>query len=140
MRRRDLLSAIVLTLALPAAASAGEEKKKGGDSKKKKVSGGENYLPVDPVTGTTNKGGGRRGVLSVDCGLQIDDPKLREFADLSMPRLRAAYVQAVQTYAAGLAPGVEPNVDYIAQALQRQTDLLLQRPGAKLLIGAVVAN
>ena len=141
MRRRDLLvlmTALPLTSAPAGAAFAGEEKKGGGTTKKK--SGGENYLPVDAVTATTHKGGGRRGVLSVDCGLQIDDPKLREFADASMPRLRAAYVQAIQTYAAGLAPGAEPDADYIALTLQRQTDLVLKRPGAKFLIGAVIAN
>ena len=137
MRRRDLLATIVLAAAGPVAvhplaARAAEEKKK--------KSGGQAYIPINPVTGTTNKGGGRRGVLSVDCGLQIEDPKLREFAEKSLPRLRAAYVQVVQTYAAGLRPGAEPNTELIVQSLQRQTDLILKRPGARLLIGAVVAN
>ncbi|THD57806.1 hypothetical protein [Phenylobacterium sp.] len=133
MRRRDLLAVLALASIAPARALA-------EDKNKKKKSGGENYIPIDPITGTTNKGGGRRGVLSVDCGLQIDDPKLREYAEQSMPRLRAAYVQSMQTYAAGLAPGAEPNIDFIVQALQRQTDLVLKRPGAKLLMGAVVVN
>jgi hypothetical protein len=133
MRRRDLLTLLVLATAAPARAFA-------EDKNKKKKSGGENYVPIDPITGTTNRGGGRRGVLSVDCGLQIDDPKLREYAEQSMPRLRAAYVQSMQTYAAGLTPGSEPNIEFIVQALQRQTDLVLKRPGAKLLIGAVVVN
>ena len=132
MRRRVFLTLITLALLAPHSVWAAEEKKK--------RSGGEAYLPIDPITGTTNKGGGRRGVLSVDCGLQIEDPKLRAFADASMPRLRAAYVQSVQTYAAGMAPGTEPNVDFLIQTLQRQTDLVLKRPGAKFLIGAVVAN
>ena len=137
MRRRDLLSLILLSTAPPLAAMAAEKKDTG---KAKKKSGGENYLPVVAITGTTNKGGGRRGVMSVDCGLEINDPKLREFADASMPRLRAAYVQAIQTYAAGLAPGAEPDIDFINQTLQRQTDLVLKRPGARFLIGAVVVN
>jgi hypothetical protein len=135
MRRRDLIACLAVAgaavLAAPALAA---------DDKKKKKSGGDDYLPIDPITGTTNKAGGRRGVLSVDCGLQIEDAKLREYADESMPRLRAAYVQVIQIYAAGLPSGSEPNVDFIVQALQRQTDLILKRPGAKLLVGAVVAN
>jgi hypothetical protein len=142
MRRRDLIALIVLAASRPSVGlteeKKGEKKASGGDAKKK--SGGENYIPINPITGTTNKSGGRRGVLSVDCGLQIEDPKLREFADKSMPRLRAAYVQTIQVYAAGMPSGSEPNIDFIVQALQRQTDLLLKRPGAKLLIGAVVAN
>jgi hypothetical protein len=133
MRRRELLILIALAGALPAAAMAADEKAK-------KKSGGENYIPLNPITATTNKAGGRRGVLSVDCGLQIDDPKLREFADQSLPRLRAAYVQAMQIYAAGLPSGSEPNAELIVQELQRQTDMILKRPGAKLLIGAIVAN
>jgi hypothetical protein len=132
MRRRHLLALTVLAAAAPFRVRAGEEEKK--------KSGGANYLPIKPLTGTTNKAGGRRGVLSVDCGLQIEDGKLRDYAEKSMPRLRAAYVQVVQIYAAGLPSGSEPNADFIAQALQRQTDLILKRPGARLLIGAVVAN
>jgi hypothetical protein len=132
MRRRDLLVLCALAALPPSAVFA--------DEKQKKKSGGENYIPLNPITATTNKGGGRRGVLSVDCGLQVDDPKLREFADKSLPRLRAAYVQAMQIYAAGLPPGTEPNADLIVQELQRQTDLILKRPGGKLLIGAIVAN
>jgi hypothetical protein len=133
MRRRDLLPLILLAAALPAAARAAEDKKK-------KKSGGENYIPIDAITGTTHKAGGRRGVLSVDCGLQVDDARLRDYADKSLPRLRAAYVQVVQIYAAGLPSGSEPNVEFIVQALQRQTDLILKRPGARLLVGAVVVN
>ena len=57
-----------------------------------------------------------------------------------MPRLHAAYLQTVLTYAAGLTPGTPPNPLLIAQSLQRQTDLVLGRPGARLLLGAVVSN
>lgn len=135
MRRRDLI-------AIPALFASGftPEFASAADDKKKKLSGGEDYLPVNTITGTTHKAGGRRGVLSVDCGLEIPDAKLRDYADKSLPRLRAAYVQTIEVYAAGMPSGSEPNIDFIVQALQRQTDLILKRPGAKLLIGAVVAN
>ena len=133
MRRRDLIALIAIAPPLGLAGVAW------GEDKKKK-SGGQDYLPVDAITGTTNKAGGRRGVLSVDCGLEIADPKLRDYADKSMPRLRAAYVQTIQVYAAGMPSGSEPNVDFIVRALQRETDQILKRPGAKVLIGAVVAN
>ena len=132
MRRRDLLPLLVLSFAAPIGAQAAEDKKK--------KSGGPNYIPITTLTGTTNKSGGRRGVLTIDCGLQIEDPKLKAYAELSLPRLRAAYVQTIQVYAAGLPSGSEPDTDFIVQALQRQTDLILKRPGARLLIGAVVAN
>ncbi len=41
---------------------------------------------------------------------------------------------------AGLSDGSLPNVDYIAQTLQRQTDTILGSPGASLLLGAIVVN
>jgi hypothetical protein len=130
MRRRALLALITLAAALPLAARSEEKKKAGGAS----------YIQINTLTGTTNKGGGRRGVLTVECGLDVPDDKLRELANQSLPRLRAAYVQVVQTYAAGLASGAPPSVDFIALALQRQTDVVLGRPGARLLLGAVLVN
>jgi hypothetical protein len=134
MRRRDLFVLIALAPAslVPMRTWAADEKKK--------KSGGANYIQINPITGTTNKAGGRRGVLSVDCGIEVEDGKLREYAQLSLPRLRAAYEQVVQIYAAGLPPGAEPNADYLARALQRQTDLILKRPGARFLIGAVLVS
>jgi hypothetical protein len=132
MRRREFLALIALAADLPCAALAGEEKKK--------KSGGPNYIQVDTLTGTTTRSGGRRGVLTVDCGLEVEDAKLHAYAEASLPRLRAAYVEVVEIYAAGLPAGSEPNADFLVRSLQRQTDLILKRPGARLLIGAVVVN
>jgi len=130
MRRRLFLSLIALA-ALPgvAMASGGEKKKSGGGS----------YVPVQTLLGTTIRGGGR-GVLSVDCGLDVPDASLRTRAEQSVPRLRAAYAQTIQAYAAGLPSGALPNAEYIAQSLQRQTDAILGRPGARILLGAIIVN
>jgi hypothetical protein len=133
MRRRQLLALIALTVATPGlafASSGGEKKKTGGDS----------YIPVQTLTAFTLKPGGRRGVMTVDCGLDVPDPKLRERAQLMLPRLRAAYVQSVQIYAGGLPDGYPPNPLFLAQALQRSTDQLLGRSGARLLMGSVMVN
>ena len=130
MRRRALLALVTLAAALPLAARSEEKKKAGGAS----------YIQINTLTGTTNKGGGRRGVLTVECGLDVPDDRLRERANQSLPRLRAAYVQVVQTYAAGLPSGSPPSVDFIGRELQRQTDAVLGRPGARLLLGAVLVN
>jgi hypothetical protein len=106
----------------------------------KKKTGGDTYLPMNTLLGTTMRADGRRGVLSVDCGLDVPDASLRTLADQSIPRLRAAYLQTVQSYAAGLPYGALPNADYISQTLQRQTDTILGRRGAHLLLGAIIAN
>ena len=133
MDRRLLLSLIALAAAPGAALAAG-----GGGEKKK--SGGGAYLPISTLLATTLRGGGRRGVLSVDCGLDVPDAALRTRAEQSVPRLRAAYVQTIQAYASGLGPTALPNADYIGTTLQRQTDLILGKPGAKVLLGAIIAN
>ncbi|HSV02682.1 MAG TPA: Tat pathway signal protein [Phenylobacterium sp.] len=135
MRRRALLAAAALAaFAGPAAAVAAES------DKRKKKSGGVSYLPIETLTGATNRSGGRRGVLTVECGLDVPDAGLRARADESMPRLRAAYLETVITYAAGLPEGATPNADFLARAMQRQTDALLGRPGARLLLGAILVN
>lgn len=132
-RRRFLsLAPIAGLLAWPAVAhAAGAEKKK---------SGGGSYVPVQTLLGTTMRGAGRRGVMSVDCGLDVPDEALRTRAEQSVPRLRAAYLQIVQGYASGLAPGALPNADYIVQSLQRQTDAILGRRGARVLLGGIIVN
>lgn len=106
----------------------------------KKKTGGETYLPMNSLLGTMIRASGQRGVLSVDCGLDVQNPALRTLADQNLPRLRAAYVQTVQSYAAGLHAGALPNADYIGQTLQRQTDAILGRPGARVLLGAIIVN
>jgi hypothetical protein len=130
MDRRRFLG-LTLLAAMPGLARAAEEKKKGG---------GASYIQINTITGTTSRSGGRRGVLTVECGLDVPDEKLRERANQSIPRLRAAYVQVVLTYAAGLPAGSPPNVDFIGRELQRQTDTIVGRPGARLLLGAVMVN
>src|SRR6516165_7272762 len=129
MRRRLLLALVTLAL-LPAAARAEDKKKTGGVS----------YIPVETLTAYTVKPGGRRGVLTVDCGLDIPDAALRARANLLLPRLRAAYVQSVQIYAGGVPSGLPPNPDFLSRNLQRLTDEVLGRKGARLLMGAVLVT
>ena len=130
-----MISRLLITAVLAAALAAGPV-----SAAEKKKTGGSTYLPLNTLLGTMIRASGARGVLSVDCGLDVPDPALHKLADQSLPRLRAAYVQTVQAYAAGLSSGTLPNADYISQTLQRQTDQILGRPGAKVLLGAIIAN
>ena len=131
MDRRLFLTLTALAVLPPAAARAAGDKQK---------SGGGSYVPVQTLLGTTMRAGGRRGVLSVDCGLDVPDESLRTRAEQSAPRLRAAYAQTIQAYAAGLPSGALPNAEYIAQRLQQQTDGILGRRGARVLLGAIIVN
>ncbi len=130
MDRRHVLTAALAAALAAAPAVAAEKKRTASDT----------YLSMNTLLGTMIRASGQRGVLSVDCGLDVPDPALHKLADQSLPRLRAAYVQTVQSYAAGLPSGALPNADYLSQTLQRQTDAILGRPGAMGLLGAIITN
>ncbi len=130
MHRRQILQLCLGALAAPAVALA-QEKKKGG---------GITYIQFQTLTATVIKGNGRRGVLTVDAGVDVPDAGLRAKVNLVEPRLRAAYVQVLQAYVYSLSPGAPPDPDYLSMTLQRETDRVLGRPGAHVLLGAMLVN
>ena len=133
MRRRRLL-ALAVFLAAPGLLAAGPK------PEEKKRSGGGSYLQMQALAATVRRPNGRRGVLTVEVGLDVPDAKLRKEAELQLPRLRAAFVQTLQTYAAGMTPALPPNPDVLGAAMQRDADRILGRKGAKLLLGTMLIN
>lgn len=134
MDRRRLLALttlIAISPGLMAAAPAKDEKKKGG---------GASFLQINTLTASVMRANGRRGVLTVESGLDIPDEKLRAKADSVLPRIRAAFVQSLQIYASGMAPGHMPNAEIVTQRLQREADRVLGRPGARVLLGTLLVN
>lgn len=135
MDRRQLLAVLATgAAAAPAvafSADKGDEKKKGG---------GFTFIQIKTLAATITRRQGGRGVVTVETGLDIPDNALRERAELSMPRIRAAYNALLLQYVGGLPPGTPVNADYLAQALQRQTDTVLGKRGARLLIGSILMN
>lgn len=136
MNRRLLLAAFALALA-PGLAFASEAKKEGAEKKK---GGGLDFIQIQTMTASIIRRDGKRGVLTVETGVDVPDHNLHDRADQSLPRLRAAYAQVLNTYAASLPPGSLPNAEYLSRELQRQTDLVLGKPGAKLLLGTILIN
>ncbi|MDO8377586.1 Tat pathway signal protein [Phenylobacterium sp.] len=136
MERRRLLSLAALAAALPAAARASG----GGEKSEKKKGGGLSYLQLPTLTATIMRVDGRRGVLTVETGIDIPDVALRARAELLAPRFRAAFVQALQIYASGMNASGPPNADFIARELQRETDRVLGKPGGRLLLGTILIN
>ncbi|KAK0331470.1 hypothetical protein LTR94_028801, partial [Friedmanniomyces endolithicus] len=87
MDRRHLIGLTLSSLALASAAHASPEKSGGGK-------GG--YLSLPTATATVLRRDGRRGVMTVETGLDIADGALMERAQLSQPRLSAAYNEIVR--------------------------------------------
>ena len=129
MNRRRFFAAIAL-ITVPDIVRA-DDRKKGG---------GETFIQINTLTATVIRADGRRGVMTVETGIDVPDAALHARAAASTPRLQAAFAQVIQIYASGLPGGGVPNADYLAQQLQRQTDAVLGRPGAKLLMGTILVN
>ncbi|MCS6626987.1 hypothetical protein N0B44_29125 [Roseibacterium beibuensis] len=96
------------------------------------------YMRLPTVTANVIRSGGRRGVMTVETGLDTPDAALRARAAQSAPRLRAAYATVVQRAANALLPGAPPDVERLVAQLQAATDRTLGRAGARLLIGTVM--
>ncbi|WP_309628887.1 Tat pathway signal protein [Brevundimonas sp.] len=128
MKRRALLLAPLALAATPALASGGGG---GGGS-----SGG--YIRYPTVTATTMRSDGRRGVMTVETGVDAPDAALKLRAEQSQPRMRAVFNILVQREANTLLPGGVPNVERLAAQLQSATNIILGQRGARLLIGTVM--
>jgi hypothetical protein len=98
------------------------------------------YMPISGLAATVMRPSGGHGVMTVDAGIDVPDPTLRNYADMVQPRLKDAYAQVLQAYAGRLAPGQPPDADYMARRLQEATDQVLGRAGARLLLGGVMLN
>lgn len=96
------------------------------------------YMRLPTITANVVRSGGRRGVMTVETGLDTPDAALRTRVAQSAPRLRAAYAAVVQQSANALLPGAPPDVERLVAGLQAATDRTLGRAGARLLIGTVM--
>ena len=108
-----------------------------GDSPDKKTG---SYLPISGLAATVVRPDGGHGVMTVDAGVDVPDPTLRNYAEEVQPRLKDAFAQVLQAYAGQLAPGRPPDADYMARRLQGAADQVLGRSGARLLLGGVMVN
>lgn len=129
---------VALAAALPALLASGAANAAPKADKKK--GGGASFLQLSTLTASVAGPRGRHAILTVENGLDITDAKLRAHAELSQPRLRAAFTSSLQLYASGLAPQALPDADYISRILQRDADRVLGKSGAKLLLGTILVN
>jgi hypothetical protein len=135
-RRRTallVLSALGVSVGLAAPALAAEDKGK-------KKGGGLSYIQLEPLTAALALVQGRRKILSVECGLDVPDGGLHNRAQQSLLLLRDVYLRWLTVYAASLPPLAAPNPDAIEAEMQRETDSVLGRPGARFVLGTVMIN
>jgi hypothetical protein len=119
--------------AAPAAVAKSQDKGKGVEST-------TTVIEMDALTVNIFRSSYGRGKVEVIMSLDVPNSSLRERALQSMPRLRAAYVQTLTRIVYDLPMRTPPNIGALSAALQRATDQVLGRPGAKVLLGSVVVN
>lgn len=138
MRRHRLLS-LALIVALVATPTLGPSLALANEGKKEKKEA-VTYFALAPINAVVLRRDGRRGVMTVETGLEIKDAKLMERAQASTPRLRAAFAQTLMVYAAGLRGGSPPDIDHISRELQKAADQVLGKPGSKVLMTSAMIN
>ena len=127
MKRRALLLAPLALAATPALASGGG----GGGS-----AGG--YVRYPTITATTIRSDGRRGVMTVETGVDTPDAAAKLRAEQSQPRMRAVFNILVQREANTLLPGGVPNVERLHGQLQAAVNIIMGQRTSRLLIGTVM--
>lgn len=123
MDRRDLLGLKTAPLKTSGSGSATPE---------------ASYMRLPTITANVIRPGGRRGVMTVETGIDTPNPALRTRVAQSAPRLRAAFAAVVQQSASATLPGAAPDVERLVAQLQAATNATLGRAGARLLIGTVM--
>lgn len=133
LRRALLLGLPPLLLAGPALAASAPPTGGGGNQQVSFV-----RLPV--FTANFTRSNRTRGVISVESGVDVPDPKLRARIQLLIPRLRSDLARRLALHTNNLAPGAPPNLDVLVPQLQKQVDTTAGQPGARLLVLNVLIN
>ncbi|MFT4956545.1 MAG: hypothetical protein ACI8U3_002953 [Brevundimonas sp.] len=131
MDRRALIGLALVAASAGSAAAGAPASDEGGPPP-------NSYINLNSINGSVVRANGRRGVFSVDVGIDVPDLELRATAAAAGPRLRSELSQAVQRFAAALRPGEPPDVLRLSSDLQFAVNQALGRRGARLLLGTVM--
>jgi flagellar basal body-associated protein FliL len=125
-----------LALAAGPAGAADDDKAQGGaGAMKRKVTQAESYVQVDPMYASIIDGNKPTGMLLVEISMDVPDPVLRQRVNEYMPLLRDAFVRSLAVYAANaVRTWRQPDIDDIATRMQKITDYVLGKQGAKVLM------
>jgi hypothetical protein len=105
----------------------------------KRITGSEHYFPTFGLRASISRGFNVQGVLSVDAGLDIPNPKTRKTAEGLRPRLMSAMRDAVLNYASlSYVVGERPDADLLKARLQKAVDLVLGKGEATVALASVM--
>jgi flagellar basal body-associated protein FliL len=114
------------------------KKKKSDKNERHAVSTSPNYIGLDPIYTTLLDRDAVAGTLMLGIGLDVSDPSLRDYVVQNLPILRDLYVRTMLAYTSiSVRSWRQPDVDEIADILQRATDRKLKKKGARILLAQV---
>ena len=132
------MCALIVSAPLAQASGGGEEKKEKLKAPKKAraTTSLASWVAVDPFTVAIIQDGRIRGRFAVSFGMDVPDDALREKAEELMPRLRDAWLNDINLYAATtLRPKRAADIGAISAMLQGNADRVLGTTGSKVLMG-----
>ena len=136
------LSLAVFALAAPALAAehGGGEKKEEGKGERR-ITSSPDYVPSPDLAAPITVNYSYAGLLVVDAGYDVPDPKLRQRVTTIMPKLTDALRSALASYTySRFRAGTAPDADFIAKSLQAAADRTLGQPGARVLLANVMVQ
>jgi flagellar basal body-associated protein FliL len=137
--KRSLAVFVALSLSTTAVGASGAEKPKGPP--KRAPTSLKSWVMVDPFTISVIQDGDLQGTFTVNFGMDVPNETLRAKAEALMPRLRDAWIQSLNLYAAtALRPRRQADVIELSARIQRTADHVLGEAGAKVLLSQAVVN
>jgi len=108
----------------------------------KKVSAGaENFLQFYPSAATIFSGHTPTGLMHIEYGLDIENPRIRDRAAKLAPRLRDAYGRILAQYAGSLyTAGEVPDMQYLSARMQGVTDRIIGKGNARFLVSTLMVR
>jgi flagellar basal body-associated protein FliL len=132
------LGGICAEPALAAKEKTATEKNKERKEKVHAITTASTYLGVDPIYTSIFDGDDIVGTFMLGIGLDVPDTALRQTATVMMPMLRDIYVRTLLSYTvSNVRPWRQPDVEDLADRLQRATDQKMKRKGVRVLLAQV---
>ena len=138
MISRRLFAAVALLAAFTPLAHGAE-----GDSRttQRRITSSEAYVPTASLSAAITRDYRFAGLLVVDAGFDIPDPKLRADVVRMQPRITDALRTSLADYTYyRFHPGGAPDPDKIAFMLQQAANQVIGRTGAQLLLSNVMVQ
>jgi hypothetical protein len=109
------------------------------DPQAKRITGSETYVPTFGLRASIARGFKVHGVLAVDAGLDVPDPKTVKRVEAMKPRIMAMMREAVLSYASlSYVVGERPDADMLRARLQKAVDGVMGKDEVKVALASVI--